>query len=78
MQNMPDYSQIIRYAQSPEGKKLLTMLQKADSADLNRVVDAAKNGDYTAAHSALSGLLNNPEAQALLNQLGGSHGGNGR
>ena len=70
MQNMPDYSEILRFAQSAEGKKLIAMLQKSSPTELGLAVDAAKAGDYAAARSALSGLINSPEAQALLDQLG--------
>lgn len=74
MENMPDYSDIIRFAQSPEGRRLIAMLRQTDSGALDRAVGAAKTGDYTGAQSALSGILNTPEARELLKKLGGDHG----
>ena len=78
MQTMPDYSDIIRFAQSQEGRKLLAMLKNADSTVLDKAVSAAKEGDFSRAQAALSSVLTDPKAQELLKQLGGTYGGNGR
>ena len=78
MQTMPDYSDIIRFAQSPEGRKLLAMLKSADGAALDKAVSSAKTGDLSGAQAALSSVLTDPKAQELLKQLGGTYGGNGR
>ena len=78
MQTMPDYSDIIRFAQSQEGRKLLAMLKSADSVALDKAVSAAKEGNFSAAQSALTSVLTDPKAQELLKQLGGTYGGNGR
>lgn len=78
MQSMPDYSDIIRFAQSQEGRKLISMLKNADSTALDKAVSAAKTGDFSGAQAALSSVLTDPKAQELLKQLGGAYGGNGR
>ena len=78
METMPDYSEIIRFAQSQEGRKLLAMLKSADGAALDKVVAAAKTGDFSGAQAALSSVLTDPKAQELMKQLGGTYGGNGR
>lgn len=70
MQTMPDFSELIRIVQTPEGRKLLSLLQSTDSQTLSRAMSSAKSGDYNGAKEALSDILNTPEAQALLNQLG--------
>ena len=70
MQNMPDFSDIMRLAQSPEGRKLIAMLQSADTIVLNTALSSAQAGDYNTAKEALSGILSTPEAQALLNKMG--------
>ena len=74
MQSMLDFSEIQRLARTPEGQKLLTMLQAADSTTLNSALSSARKGDFESAKDALSGILDSPEAQALLRSLGGSHG----
>lgn len=70
MQNMPDFSDVMRLAQTPEGKKLISMLQNSDSTALNTALSSAQAGDYSSAKNALSAFLNTPEAQALLQALG--------
>ena len=78
METMPDYSEIIRFAQSQEGRKLLAMLKSVDGATLDKAVTAAKAGDFSGAQAALSSVLTDPKAQELMKQLGGTYGGNGR
>ena len=78
METMPDYSEIIRFAQSPEGRKLIAMLKSTDGAALDKAVTAAKTGDFSGAQAALSSVLTAPKGQELMKQLGGTYGGNGR
>lgn len=70
--------QAMKMAQTPEGQQLIRMLQASGTADLQKAMASASGGDYTAAKQALSAVLNNPEAQRLLRQMGGTHGSNGR
>jgi len=49
-------------------------VQSADSKALNSALASAGKGDYEGAKAALSGLLESPEAQALLRRLGERHG----
>ena len=70
MQSMPDFSEMLRIAQTPEGRRLIALLQNADSATLNSALSSAKSGDYGSAKNALSNILSTPEAQELLKQLG--------
>ena len=70
MQNMPDYAQMMRIMQSPEGQRLMVLLRNTDSAALDSAVSSAQSGDMEAARSALSQILNTPEVRALLKQLG--------
>lgn len=69
MQNVPDFTDMMRLVQTPEGRKLMAMLQNADTNLLNTAMTRAKSGDFHAAKESLSGILNTPEAQALLKQL---------
>ena len=63
-----------RLANSPAGKELIGLLQRGDSAAMQRAMDLAAAGDYAAAGKTLNALLSSPEAQALIQQLGGKHG----
>lgn len=63
-----------RLANTPEGQRLMGMLQQADSAQLQKAMDEAASGNYKAAGSILQSLLSSPEAQQLMRQLGGRHG----
>ena len=78
MQNMPDMSELKRLAQSREGRSFLAMLQSADPAAVNEAAVCMKSGNVEGARKALSDLMNTPEGKALMNLMGGNHGGTGR
>lgn len=61
----------LRLAKSPAGQQLLALLQNSGGPQLQQAAKHAASGDYTQAQQAISGLLENPEIQALLKQLGG-------
>ena len=71
MQNMPDYAMIMQLARSPEGQKLIAMLQHSDSAALSTAMKSAQQGDYAGAKNALAEVLNSPKIQQLIRQLEG-------
>lgn len=79
---MPNNSDAIReamrMAQSPAGQQLLRLLQQGNSQALQQAMQSAASGDYESAKNALSAVLNDPQAQKLLKQMGGSHGPDGR
>ena len=62
---------IMRLAQSPAGQQLIALLRQGDTAKLQQAVTQAQSGDYTNASQTLNDLLSSPQAQKLLNQLGG-------
>ncbi len=70
--------QAMRIAQTPAGQQLLALLQQNGGTDLQQAMTMAASGDYGQAKKALSAVLTSPDAQKLLEQLGGSYGGNGR
>ncbi len=76
--NQEAIKEAMRLAQTVEGQQLIRLLQSTNSADLQSAMSKAAAGDYAAAKHALSAVLNNPEAQKLLRQMGGSNGPNGR
>ena len=68
----------MKMAGTPEGQQLIRLLQSSGGEELQKAMTGASAGDYTAMKQILTGLMNNPEAQKLLRQMGGSHGPNGR
>ena len=63
-----------RLAQTPEGQKLMTMLQQKDHAALQKAMAEASAGNYKEAGSILQSLLSSPEAQQLIQKMGTRHG----
>lgn len=76
--NQEAIREAMRLAQTPAGQQLIRMLQAGNGQELQKAMDRAASGDFSAARQAVSALLRNPEAQKLLNQMGGSHGSDGR
>ena len=62
---------VMRIAKSPAGQQLMALLQQKDSAALAQAAAQAKSGNYSQAGQTLSSLLNSPEAQKLMKELGG-------
>ena len=69
MQQIPDMGELIRIAQTPAGRKLIGLLQKHGSFQLQKAVSCAAAGDYATAKGILTELLSTPEAQTLLKEL---------
>ena len=63
------------FANSPAGQQLLTLLQGADSAALQKAMEQAAAGDLTKARDILTPLLSSPEIRKLMQHLGGSQNG---
>lgn len=64
----------MRLANSDAGQQLLAILKQKDSAQLQKALSQAASGQQQELAGTLSQLLQSPEAQALLKQLGGGHG----
>lgn len=79
MQNNQDaIREAMRLAQTPAGRQLIQMLQGSSDPQLQKAMASAASGDYNAAKQALSAILSNPDAQKLLQQMGGNYGPDGR
>lgn len=61
--------------QSSAGQQLIAMLRQQDPGALAQASRLAKSGDYAGVQAALSSLVQNPNLQALLRQLGGGQNG---
>ena len=60
----------MKLAKSPAGKQLISLLNQTDSRAVSQAMEQARSGDYSAAGQSLNKLLNNPEVQKLLKELG--------
>lgn len=63
-----------RLAQTPEGQKLMALLQQQDNTALQKAMAEASTGNYQAAGAILQSLLSSQEAKSLMRQLGEKHG----
>ena len=63
-----------RLANSPAGQELARLLQQRDSTAVQKAMELAAAGDSSGAGRLLSTLLSSPDAQKLIQQLGGRHG----
>ena len=63
-----------RLAGTPEGKRLMALLQQNDNGQLQKAMAQANAGNYKEAGNLLQSLLSSPDAQKLIQQLGGKHG----
>ena len=63
-----------RLAATPEGQRLMQLLQQKDNGQLQKAMEAASAGNYRDAGTLLQALLSSPEAQQLMQQLGKKHG----
>lgn len=61
----------MRLANTPAGQQLLALLQKSDTTEMRNAMEQASSGNYEQAKQILGPLLNSPEVQKLLQQLGG-------
>ena len=71
-QSIPNMAQLLQLAQSPAGQQLLSLLQAKGSVNLQQALALVSAGKYDQAMQVLSFLTEDPEAQTLLKQLGGT------
>lgn len=63
-----------RLANTPEGQKLMHLLQQHDNVQLQKAMAEATAGNYKQAGMILNAMLSSPEARQLIRQLGEKHG----
>lgn len=61
----------MRLAQNPASRQLFDQLQAQNGAALQQAMNQAAAGNYEQVKKTLSVLLQDPQTQALLRQLGG-------
>lgn len=60
-----------KLAQNPAAQQLIKLLQTNGGQELRAALEQAAAGDYTNAQQAISALMQDPQAQRLLERLGG-------
>ena len=78
MQNNDAIQQAMKLANSPAGQQLLQMLRSNGGDGLNRAMQMASSGNYEEAKKLINQMMQDPQTKALLNQIGGNHGSDGR
>lgn len=61
----------MKLAQNPAASQLYARLQAQNGAAFQQAMDQAAAGDYAQVKKTLSAMLQDPQTQALLRQLGG-------
>jgi len=69
MQQMPDISMLMKIAQSPAGRQLLSLLQENGGSELSSIMNDVSTGKTENAKKKLSSILSSQEARTLLKQL---------
>ena len=64
-----DMQQLYRLAQSDTAKQLFALLQSCGGDQLKSAMEQASTGNLQGARATLGSLLNDPQAQSLLQQL---------
>ena len=67
-------AQARKMAQTPKGRQLAAALQQLDGTGVRQAMDAAAAGDMSQAKQLLKQLMQNPQMQQILQQLGGGNG----
>ena len=62
--------EVMRLAATPAGQELMARLRKGDTGQLQQVAELAGTGNYAQAQALLKNLLQDPQIQTLLSQLG--------
>lgn len=71
-ENFQNFSvqEAMKLAKSDAGRQLMALLQQQNSKQIQDAMAQAGSGNYVQAKATLSSILENPQARALLNQLG--------
>lgn len=70
----PSMEEIIRFADSPAGKKLISFLQANGGNSLTQAKKAAEAGNYEQAKSNLSNLMKSQGFQELMREMENQNG----
>lgn len=65
---------LMRIAQSPAGRQLISLLQQGDPRELDKITHLASTGNLSQAKDMLQQILNTDKAKDLMQQLGENNG----
>lgn len=65
--------ELMKIANSPDGKKLLNLVQQQGGAGLSSAMQQAESGDYSSIEELITKIMDNPEAGELIKRIRGSH-----
>lgn len=63
-----------RFAQSPQGQKLIAALQQSASTDLQQAFSAQSSSDPEALRRQMNTLLSSPQIRQILEKMEQNHG----
>ena len=72
MEQQPDMARLRAMAASPEGRQFLARLQRSGGEPLRKALEEAAKGDTAQIQRLLTPLLEDPQLQQLLRQMGGT------
>lgn len=67
----PDYGKLQKIATSPDGQRLLKLVQQHSGSQFEDAMHRAEAGDCTDAKNMLSQILSSAEAQELIRRIRG-------
>lgn len=65
--------ELMKIANSPDGKKLLNLVQQQGGAGLSSAMQQAESGDYSSIKELITKIMDNPEAGELIKRIRGNH-----
>lgn len=66
-----DYGELLKIANSPDGQKLLSMVQERGGDQYAQAMQQAERGDYSGAKEMISKIMSSPEAMQLIEKIRG-------
>lgn len=66
-----DYGELLKIANSPDGQKLLSMIQERGGEQYAQAMQQAEGGDYSRAKDMISKIMSSPEAMQLIEKIRG-------
>lgn len=66
-----DYGELLKIANSPEGQKLLSLIQERGGNQYAQAMRQAEGGDYSGAKEMISKIMSSPDAMKLIEKIRG-------
>lgn len=66
-----DYEALLKIANSPEGQRLLHLVQQHGGQEFGDAMHRAEEGDYSDAKEMIAQVMATPEAQELIRRIRG-------